>query len=313
MTNRIVATFIGFLLVSTQAFAAESDDANVYRLGAFYGEDSSYASQLDADFSLNAKTRLQLGGMYLHSKQQGIASSATDAYQAHVDIERIVGSWGIVLGGDYRTDDGDIKTYGLHGNTYVQTEQWRTSLSLARRRIEVFYDLPPLLKPFVDESQSTYSNSYGLSLRYAPNSLSLYASGTEYKYDDSLRNLAARIDPTRVPLAQLPLLQQRLTEIRARLNRLNATSLRLADSLLDYSVLIGADYRVGDHLLNLEVGRDRAEVDEAIIDTISFGWALPIGKGSDLEVRVGNSHVDATGTAPSTSSVFGSVSFSMYR
>jgi hypothetical protein len=313
MTNRYVAIFVSCLLICTQAFAAEGDDANVYRIGAYYGEDSSYASQLDADFSLTAKTRLQLGGTYVHSRQEGTTTSATDAYQAHLDLERLVGTWGFVLGGDYRTDDGDIKMYGLRGSTYVQTEQWRTSLSLARRRIEVFYDLPPLLKPFVDESQSTYSNSYGLSLRYAPNSVSLYASGTQYKYDDSLRNLAARIDPTRVPLAQLPLLQQRLLEIRARLNRINATSLRLADSLLDYSVLIGADYRIGDHLLNLEAGRDRAEVDSAIIDTLSVGWVLPIGSGSDVEVRIGNSHVDATGTTPSASSVFGSVSFSLYR
>jgi hypothetical protein len=304
--------------VVLQCFAAgavlaaddDADSANIYRLGGSYGDDSAYGLQLDADFALTQKTRLQLGGAYVHAHDK---VADVNTYQGQLDVDHRVGLWGYSLGGEYRNEGGDIKTYGAHGSAYLQTEQVRAALLLSRRRINVYYDLPALLAQYVESSKSTNSTGYGLSVRYSPNHLSIYANGTYYNYSEPLSSIILQVDPTRVPIAQRPLIQQRLDALRARLNVINATSLRLQGNLLDYSTAVGADYQIGAHSLNIEVSHDRAATDGAVINGVALGWVLPLGGASDMEIRLGHSSVGSTTTSPAASSLYGGITFSFYH
>jgi hypothetical protein len=179
---------------------------------------------------------------------------------------------------------------------------------LGRRNIEVSYRLPPRLRPFVPDSQSTFSNEYGLDLRYSLGAFALYANGLDYQYDDAPANLGARLDRSRLPIAQLPELQQRLEAVRQQLRNVNFASLRLATNLLDYSVVAGADYQFGEQLFNVEVAHEQVQIDSIVIDSVDVGWTFPIGKAMDMEVRVGSAHVERA-----DSLLYGSLNFSFYR
>jgi hypothetical protein len=285
--------------------AEQGDDIDIYNVSVYYGEDSSSALQLSADWALSGATRLNLGAAYVHAHG---SVDTLDSYQANAEVDHRIGRWGFAVEGDYRDDDGMITTAGLRGRGYYGTEQMHAGVRLGRSRIEVSYDLSAFLRRFVDDTQSTYSTEYGLDLRYSFDKLAIYANGTDYDYDEPLSSLAARIDRTRLPNDQFPLLQARLAAARARLAQFNFASLRLANNLLDYSVVLGADYRFGEQLLNVELSRQQLAINSIVIDSVEAGWTFPIGKAVDMEVRIGNAQMQ--GADPL---LYGSINFSFYR
>lgn len=300
---------IGVLAVNTSRANAGSefdvDDIDVYRVSTYYGEDSSYALQLSADWAVTNATKFDLAGAYMRAKG---AAETLDSYQASAALDHRFGPWGAALQANFRDDGGVVTTAGVQGRGYYRGERVDVGLLLARNRIEVTYDLPPILRPYLDESPSTYGTKYGIDLRYTQAAFGLYANVADYSYDEPLTSLTARRDSGRVPSDRLPLLQERLAKIRAQLGGVNFATLRLATNLLDYSVIVGSDYRIGEHLLNLELSREQVEADSVIIDSIDIGWTFPIADTVDMEIRLGSAKVE-----DANSLLYGSLNFTFYR
>jgi hypothetical protein len=313
-TSLIALIFVGIgadigISVANASSAAVAEDIgneiDIYRLSAYYGEDASSALQASGDWALSSATRINVDGAYVHA--QG-SNDTLNSYQVASAIDHRIGNWGVALELNYRDDDSTVTTAGASGRGYYRTDQGSVGLTLGRRRIDVSYRLPPRLRPFVPDSQSTFSNEYGLDLRYSLGAFALYANGTDYQYDDAPANLGARFDRSRLPIAQLPELQQRLAAVRQKLLKLNFASLRLATNLLDYSVVAGTDYQFGEQLFNVEVAHEQVQIDSIVIDSVDVGWTFPIGRTMDMEVRVGSAHVEHA-----DSLLYGSINFSFYR
>jgi hypothetical protein len=294
------------LLAPNVGLARDStDDIDIYRVGTYYGEGASYALQLDLDLAVAAATRVNVGGAYVHAKGN---VDDLGSYQANVGVEHRIGNWGFALEGHYRDDDGVVTTAGARGRGYYSIDAASAGVSLGRSRIEVSYDLPPLLRQFVDDTQSTDSTEYGLDLRYSVGKLALYVNGTDFEYDEPLGSLAARIDRGRLPSDRFPLLQEQLANARARLGDVSFVTLRLVNNLLNYSMVVGADYRIGEHLINVELSREQVAVDEIMIDSVAVGWVVPIAATADMEMRIGTAQIQNADAL-----TYGSLNFTFYR
>jgi hypothetical protein len=298
MKNSIQAATIYFcamLLLSSISCASDSaDDIDIYRMGTYYGEGSSYALQLNLDLAVAAATRLNVGGAYVHAKGN---NENLDSYQGNVGVDHRIGNWGFALEGNYRDDDGIVTTAGARGRGYYSTDTVSGGVSLGRSRIEVSYELPPFLRQFVDDTQSTYSTEVGLNLRYSVG-----------KYDEPLSSLAASIDRSRLPSDRFPQLQELLATARTRLSDVNFVTLRLVNNLLNYAVVVGADCRLGEHLVNVELSREQVAIDEIMIDSVAVGWIIPIAQAADMEIRIGAAQIQNADAL-----AYGSLNFTFYR
>ncbi|MBC7984554.1 MAG: hypothetical protein H7Y02_11940 [Candidatus Obscuribacterales bacterium] len=291
------------LSLAMRVSAAESERSDVYNVGASYSEDEAYAVQAGADLAVWSRSRFQLGGTYAHSKD---VRDDVDTYQGYLNWDQHIAPFGFVLGVEYWGDRSRINSYAGRGAGYYQSDTTRVAVSFERKKIEFSYDLPLALRAFVSDSQTVYGNGYGLSVSQQVARAGLYARGTYYDYTVPFRRFEIQ-DSSSVPLLQLPLLQERVEDLRRSLRRANSSSLRLANNLLDYSVSVGIDYAFGEQTVNVEVNRDRGAVDHILINTFSAGWAMPIYSNADVELRVGTAHADTV------SSLFGSISFSFYH
>lgn len=288
------------------------DDFDLYRIGVSAGEQSAFGASLDGDWALGAKMRWQLGVAYLHADDE---PESLNVRQGRAGVERRFGALTVAMESDYRNDNSALETTRVrvrgdwHGDGRGASGGKSVSggVSLARRRIDVTYDVGPILAQYVDTSQRTYNTEFGARVRFAPNDFALYASGAYYDYDAAVDRLEARLDVSRVPPGQRPALQQLLASIRGQLGNARFRSLRLAGHLLDYSATFGLDYRFGDHLLNVEYLREREALTGSSVDTVEAGWVLPLA-AADLEFRFGGSRVQSE-----DSIVYGGVSLTFFR
>jgi hypothetical protein len=295
-------------LAASVAFAAdiEAEEVNVYQLGTYYGEDSSYALQLNLDFALTSATRLSFGGAYVQAKGN---QDDIESYQGNVELDHRFGAWGLAIEGNYRDDDTTISTVGARARAYYRGERLNAGVRLGRNQIEISYDLPPILRQYFDDKRSDHGSEYGLDLRYSFGKFSLYTSGTDYAYDEPLNSLLPhRIGGVPLPGDRFPLLQERLARARARLIPFSFATLRLATNLLDYSVVLGGDYTIGEHVINLELARQRVALNEQEVDSVDLGWTIPIATAVDMEIRVGSAMVQ-----DADSLFYGSLNFTFFH
>lgn len=281
-----------------------ANDFDVYRIALTAGEQSAYGVSLDGDWALGEAMRWRLGAGYLHVDDR---TDALNVRQARAGVERGFGSASFTLESDYRNDNNIIETALLRLRGDWRGDGLSIGGAIARRRIDVTYDVGSLLSQYVDATQRTYNNELGARVRYAPNDFAVYVSGAYYDYDTDVDRLEARLDTPRLPPGQRPLLQQQLQAFRQQLGRANSRSLRLAGHLLDYSATAGFDYQAGDHLLNAEYVREREWLTGAEVDTVEAGWIMPLS-AADVEIRLGRSRI-----AGQDATFYGGVSLSLYR
>ena len=300
-----------FQVVVNSAGASEPPLPDVYRLGAYYGDDS-YAFTLAGDWAVFDASRFNLGGAYVSAKGE---STDLNSAQLQTGFDHTRGAWNGGIDVEYRNDEttglamgaeDTIETMTARLRTAYEAEHVRASLGVGRRHIELTLDLPRA-RQYIDTTRETDSTEYSLGLRFSGDPLAVYANGKYFDYDDPIQSLVVRADDPRIPIDGRPLLQEALNRFRARLSNLNFAAVRLANNFLDYTVTLGVDYSVGEHLLNLEVFRERVTGDGAEIDGVEAGWVLPLGTTADLETRVGGVHADAEWLP------YGSVTVSSYR
>jgi len=297
------AQLISGLLVASAAFGQELGSA--YSLSASYSEDGASALYGAADIGVGAANRLQFQLGYSHSPSD-LADLST--YRAGVAFDHDFDPLGLTLGYEYWGDRDSIDSHALRASAYAHGSRGRVALIYERRRIKLDFDVPLGARGFVANSRTANSDGLGLSARLSGERVDVYAHGMNYDYDTELGRLASLIDLSRVPPGQRLLVIQRLDQLIVNLGRLNASSLTLANSLLDYTVAAGIDVRVGEHTANLEVARDVAATDDIALNSASLGFVHAVGERMDIEYRVGASKGERIDSA-----IYGSLTFFWYR
>jgi len=281
-----------------------ANSIDVYRAALSIGEHSAYGVNLDGDWALGSSMRWYLGGGYMHVEDQ---ASSLNVRQARAGIERSFDALTFGLESDYRNDDGAIESAMIRLRGDWRSDSVIAGAAYGRRRIDVTFDVGPLLSQFVDTTQRTYNHEFSGRIRFALNAFAVYASGSYYDYDAAIDRLDARLDPARVPPSQRPILQQQLRLVRERLRTANFRALRLSGHLLEYDATLGVDYRIGAHLLNAEYVREREALTEVDVSSAEVGWVLPLTT-ADLEFRLGGSKIDGLDTA-----YYGGIILTVYR
>jgi hypothetical protein len=298
-------------IAADEKFLLESDPIagsplrNIFSLAALYNEDDAFAVQVGAIFAVGTKSHLDFGLGYTSSPRE---ADAANTYRGNVGFEHEFGTLGLTFGYEYWGDRDLIDTHKLYGSLYLDGDLGRIALLAEHREIDLRFEIPLGARGFVDDSKSAQSDGLGLSARYRSQKVDLYANGTHYDFDSDIGNLGSLIDFSRVPPPLRPALIERLQQLAFNLRRLNASSLSLANSFLNYSIAAGADIKFGEFALNIEVSQEQIVVDDSIINGVSFGLLHSFGKSSDIEYRLGVTDDEIVG-----SSVYGGVTFYWYR
>jgi hypothetical protein len=277
---------------------------NVYTLAMLYGEEGSYAAQIGADFALGYANRLAFDLGYSHSP---LALANLSTYRGGIGFDHDFDPVGITLGYQYWGDRDRIESHALRGSIYFHKGLGRVAFTYEHKNIDLAFDVPAGARGFVANSRSATSQGYGFSGRLNTEQVDFYVNGMNYDYDVELARLGSLIDISRVPPGQRAELLGRINGFLFNLGRLNASSLTLANSFLDYNVAAGVDIPIREHALNVELARDAAATDGLVLDTVSVGFTQAAGN-FDIEYRLGASKGDNV-----ESSFFGGVTLYWYR
>lgn len=277
---------------------------HVYTASALASEDA-YSAQLGANLALTSQDRFSFDVGYGGGSQSNVS---TETFRGGVAYDHDFRPVGFELGYQYWGDQDRIASHGFRGTLYVHGEVGRAAFVYERRNIELKFDVPAGARGFVDNSRSTDSNGYGLSLRVNTDHADFYATGMDYDYDVDLTRLAQLINLSRLSSTQRTEFLTRIGAFLTNLSRLNASSLSLASTLLDYNVAVGADIPIGRTSLNLELARDVAATDGVTLDSASIGLLHSLRSGIDIEYRIGATKGDEV-----ESSAFGGITLFWYH
>jgi hypothetical protein len=270
---------------------AEAVVTDVYTVSASYGDDT-FAMQVGGDWAASDALRIQLDAGFTDSGNDDYGAVDITTYRARLGMDYAFDPIGITLAYEYWGDTSNIDTHAALASLYFRNDFTYASLKGERRRIELSYDVPPLFRNLIDDSQVTYSTGYGAYISQRIESLTLRANGMKYDYDTPLGDVNAALPSNLRPVAQVLVNRAAL-----RWQALNATSLSLSDSLLDRSMGVGVEFAFDDKALAVDGARERFVGDDVELTTIGIGWIAPLKSVGDLETRVSYSRADEYGAS----------------
>jgi len=275
--------------------------ADVYSLSGAYTDDDAYAVQLGADWAAGGSTHIHLDAA------NGVSPSTVGditVYRGRFGVDYASKSVGIDLSYEYWGDPGVLDTHAGLGELYWHSAATRVAAQFQQRRITLHYEVPDAARGFIDDAQRLGSTAFGLTARHSFSRVKLRANAIDYRYSEPI----GEVNVTRVPAANRETLLAIVDRTVARTRVLSASSLTLANGLLDNAVGAGIETEVGQSALDIEATRERAQVDGLVIGTLSIGWIAPMGDRGDIEYRIGASRAQELGTI-----VFATISLWFYR
>ena len=263
--RRVVAGLLG-AMAAANAVAAE------YVVGLGIGADDSDGRSAAAlvDVALTDSTFLTVSGG-ISDADTLISNIRTRSWDIGIaqEFEPVtlrlgVGQWG---------DSDRVESDDIRGGIDVDAGGWRFGLDAERRDIELVFQLEPLSpqNPPRVFSGGVNADGYGGRIRYrTEEGTSLAVRGMRWDYD---RNLGGLV-------------------FFDLLRRVNPSTLTLAGSLRDSSVMASVDWEIGSHLLGFELGRDELVVGDAEVDSATVLWTIPANARTDIELSLGYSESD---------------------
>lgn len=310
-TNRLKRLLQRFVLLAAatlvglpSAHAQDEIPGTVISLGGMYDEAGSFSLSAGLDQALGTATWLQLTAGMTDTSEDFVDLSTR---RVSLGIEHFFAPAGIALDVEYWGDRELVETVTLAGELYFRVDAARFGLNAAWREVDLSYEVPLAARNLVDDSQSTRATGFGANFRYSWQTVSLYGRGLVWDYEESIGDVAATVDLSRVPVLLRPAIVQRLSGVVAATRFLSTSSLTLANSLLARAATIGLDYRFGERTVNVEIGHDRGEVDDLDVTSFSTGLLFSVGGAADMEIRLGLTDAEEFG-----SSVFGGLSLFFY-
>ena len=185
-----------------------------------------------------------------------------DTTFADVSLDHFFGPVGIRLGASYWGDDDLLRSKDGHVSIYVRGKHGSLSADYERRNFDLTINSDLLAAPRTVEFGA---NGYGLTGRWqASEKTSLYLGGMTYDYS---RNIA---------------LQPETDNLRF----LALSRFSLMNSLIDYRVSGGIEFKLGQSRLDFRYAGWRTAVVKTDVGSLDLGFITPIGNSSDIEFRL---------------------------
>ncbi len=179
---------------------------------------------------------------------------------------------GFRIGGAYWGDDDVLDSVDARGSLFYRSKAGSLTLNLERRNFELDIEsrqVPGRTFTF----DFTADGIGGAGWLKVNDKVNLFASGMAYNYSQDLR-----------------------VENIERLRFLSFSRLSLINSLIDYRVSGGVDFRVGERIIDVSWSTWQTAIDAGRVSSISVGLLAPSGLASDLELRVAYDESDNFGS-----------------
>jgi hypothetical protein len=192
------------------------------------------------------------------------------------------------------------------GSVYYKQEAWRVSLrgEIRESDFDPFdFDVTiPIAGRDVAVSGSAEcaldNSGYGAALSHTGKSWSVLIAGTQYDYDAMDCELTALNVPPQSgnPPINRGIFRRIASSVLARGGGLLGSALTRDIGFLDYSVWGSLGYRYGLKSVALDYFHDREEFEGLLADTLIGSVTFPVSSRLDLELRLGATDSDPSGT-----------------
>ena len=235
--------------------------AGSYILGLGAAADNADGRAISAfgDFGIGEHT--WLSAMIGTTETDGIAGGFSTMF-ADVGIDHYFNPVGIRIGGAHWGDPDILDSDDVRAAFYYRDDIASFSADYERRNFDFIFG-SDLLR---DSRKSEFhADGWGLTSRIKFNDrITARLSGMHYGYSRNIR-LQPDIDILRF---------------------LSASRLSLMNSLIDYRINAGVEFRFGLRSIDLSVGSWKTAVDQGKVDSYAIGFLTPMSDRTDIEFRL---------------------------
>ncbi len=232
-----------------------------YILGIGAAADSEDGRALSAfgDFGIRENTWLSatIGSTETKALAGGFSTSFYD-----VGIDHYFNPVGIRISGAYWGDSSLLDSDDVRASFYYRDEITSFSADYERRNFDFIFGTQLL---DVTRKAEFHADGWGITNRVRlGDSYTFRLSGMHYAYSRNIR------------------IQRDIDVLRF----LSASRLSLINSLIDYRVNAGVEYRFGLRSVDVSVGTWKTAVDQTKVDSYTIGFLTPMTDRTDIEFRL---------------------------
>ena len=246
-----------FLCLVWHGNAAAQD--YILGLGAAVDTEDGVALSAFGDFGIGENTWLSgtIGSTDTESLAGGFSTTFYD-----VGIDHYFNPVGIRLSGAYWGDSSLLDSNDVRASFYYRDEIASFSADYERRNFDFIFG-----SILLDARRKAefHADGWGMTSRVRfGDSFTVRLSGMHYEYSRNIR------------------IQRDIDVLRF----LSASRLSLINSLIDYRVNAGVEYRFGLRSVGFSIGTWKTAVDQSKVDSYTFGFLTPMTDRTDIEFRL---------------------------
>lgn len=249
------------MLLAGSAFCAGNAQAGAgYVLGLTAEADNAGGRAIAGFIDYGVTESTWLSGVVARTDTGGVSGGLETLY-LDAAIEQSFGVFGVRAGAAYWGDNDILDSTDIRGALFFRGKKGSLSFDFERRDFDFVF-----ISPFDDRVRMVEFTADGIgaaaSLNTSDNSR-IFASGMSYVYSRDIR-LQPEIDSLRL---------------------LSSSRLSLMNSLIDYRLSGGVEFRFGNQSLDLTLSNWQTAVDGGKVRSISVGFITPSSPASNLEFR----------------------------
>jgi len=253
--RRFLSSVLLCLACNGSVFAA----GYVLGLGAAADTEDGRAISAFGDFGIGENT--WLSGTFGSTETNGIAGGFSTTF-ADVGIDHYFNPVGIRISGAHWGDPDILDSDDVRAALYYRDDIASFSADYERRNFDfVFRSL------LLDERRKAefHADGWGLTSRIQfSDRITVRLSGMHYGYSRDIR-IQPEIDVLRF---------------------LSASRLSLINSLIDYRINAGMEFRFGLRSIDVSAGSWKTAVDQSKVDSYTIGFLTPMSDRTDIEFRL---------------------------
>ncbi len=254
-TRRICGSILVCLVCNGSAIAADY----ILGFGAVADSEDGRAFTAFGDFGIRENTWLSatVGTTETESVVGGFSTTFAD-----VGIDHYFKPFGIRISGAYWGDSKILDSEDVRAALYYRNDKASFSVDYERRNFD-FVLQANLLR---DAREAEFhADGWGMTNRMQIGDRTTFRlSGMVYDYSRDIR-IQPEIDVLRF---------------------LSASRLSLINSLIDYRINAGVEFRFGLRSVDLSLGRWKTAVDQSKVDSYTIGFLTPMTDRTDFEIRL---------------------------
>ncbi len=292
------------IFLSASSSAQDSSDAWLLSAGGELDDEDGY--------------RVDVGATWLPTDSTSLSALATraDTSADFNDSTSTAASLGVDHSFDRIGMSADVRWWRdaelfesttVAGSIYFSNAGWRIALRGQVRESdfeEFAFDtaipIGDLLLPVSGRAVCGLDNTgYGISLSHTGKAWSVLFAGTQYDYsatDCEFRDVNLPPQVADLPPLSREIIQRIAGAALVLGARLLGSQLTRENGFLDYSIWGAIALRSGARTFGLDYFRDREEFDGFVADTVIGSVTFPVSSRLDLELRLGATDSDLTGT-----------------